>query len=478
MDEILNLNKPFDTRLKEFEDIFQNFSVFTTNSLTEHWVSYLHPILKSSGWLAFWKISRQHCDSLKISFPNMVLVQVVNINFEELEALVKIIAVQNEISLPEKHFVPLISLWPTNNQEHPILLTTSNALDIYRFFYTKMFMPWDQDDGDISKWLNERLESRLRLYFAIKNCLVPKYIAGKILDYIEQANDLLAEKNMLLTQMESENSDTTLQNLYDIEVQMELIKTEFKLLENPLTRSTILRQKQQLVSNCKEKSNTIWLIAEENKLENHIAFATEIEKHVNDSNVQFASNINFALDFCENNDTILLNQSNHYITKIAGKLYEAITIKGISNNNTSVLLNDNEESILELANKSYFENLTIKAEHSQLAILIKTDETVFLNCMFIGNMNTGITLLSGSKLELINCTFTGFSTAIKGNADCAIKLKNCKINQVENGIKIDENCSLILETVLLENCSEYGLCIEMNNSLTSVRIGEFDILNM
>lgn len=54
--------------------------------------------------------------------------------FQELQAVVDILAVQDDISLAEQHEVPLTSLYPTKIQENKILdiYGTANCLDQLR----------------------------------------------------------------------------------------------------------------------------------------------------------------------------------------------------------------------------------------------------------------------------------------------------------------------------------------------------------
>jgi len=54
--------------------------------------------------------------------------------FQELQAVVEILAVQDDISLAEQHKVPLTSLYPTKIQENEVLdiYGTANCLDQLR----------------------------------------------------------------------------------------------------------------------------------------------------------------------------------------------------------------------------------------------------------------------------------------------------------------------------------------------------------
>ena len=63
-----------------------------------------------------------------------VQIQVKDVIFQELQAVVDIVAVQDDISLAEQHEVPLTSLYPTKKQENKMLdiYGTANCLDQLR----------------------------------------------------------------------------------------------------------------------------------------------------------------------------------------------------------------------------------------------------------------------------------------------------------------------------------------------------------
>lgn len=162
MDEIILFDKSFQDRLSEYENLFSGVSKVPYSTLQNEWSFYLELTMDGSGWQAIWKIPRLKCEEFKIYFPTIVLVYVINISFSDLTALVRILAVQDDIHLPEKHHVSLAHLWPTKQQDRSIALNigaTANALDVYRFFNLNLLMPWDEDE-DSADWVQDHLVSR------------------------------------------------------------------------------------------------------------------------------------------------------------------------------------------------------------------------------------------------------------------------------------------------------------------------------
>lgn len=162
MDQIFTFDKSLQTRLHEYEEVFSGLDTLPYSKIQREWAYYLELTLDPNGWQAVWKIPRLKCEELKIPFPTVVLAYVLNVDYTDLTALVRILAVQDDIHLPEKHNVPLAQLWPTKQQDKTIALnlnSTANALDMLRFFYIHILMPWDEDD-DSADWRGAHLVSR------------------------------------------------------------------------------------------------------------------------------------------------------------------------------------------------------------------------------------------------------------------------------------------------------------------------------
>lgn len=167
--EIYTFDKSLQQRLADYQDIFyaQDRSILhntmPASQIWPEWGFYLELNIEPVGWRALWKISRRTCQELEIHYPTIVLVEVEHVDYDDLSALVKIVAVQDEVSLPEKYDVLLIDLYPTKQQEHDLdLVTTANCIEQLRFFYNHLWMPWDDDSDENTDWVNAHLETRIR----------------------------------------------------------------------------------------------------------------------------------------------------------------------------------------------------------------------------------------------------------------------------------------------------------------------------
>lgn len=273
--EIYTFDKSFQERLVEFTDILSSkessisdqVRVIPSSQIRPEWSFLLELVIEPIGWQALWKIPRLTCQDFKIHYPTIVIVQVKQVDPSELSALVKIIAVQDEISLPEEHDVPLVELYPTLNQENSALdmIGTSNCIDQLRFFFNHLWMPWDFDDDENVDWIQLHLETRLRLFYDMKRGVVNKETCDTIRGLIREAREVHTKMSRLEVDLSDEENED---NIDDEEEQtsclvdesktcqfmklhhrLQQIKTEMDVLENQKFRELFQRDSESEIKN-------------------------------------------------------------------------------------------------------------------------------------------------------------------------------------------------------------------------------------
>ncbi|XP_066141911.1 protein nessun dorma [Euwallacea fornicatus] len=478
MEEIIAFDKNFNDRLKEYEQIFSGLENVPFSKLKTEWAYYLELTVDKSGWQAFWKIPRLKCEELKITFPTIVLVYVSDIEFLNLTASVKILAVQDDIQLPMKHFVPLSQLWPTKTQDKSIALNMdllSNALDLYRFFFIHLLMPWDEEE-DSPDWKRDHLVSRLRLYYDLRNGNIPKATCEHIHALINEARRL-SNKREQLTDMcddidsDSENNDDQrIEGLIKINVRIIEIQNELNLLENEMFRKVILKRQE---SSDTERFNSdkrhIWIISKGDTASNYIRLLNSVEELYPHQSMTFASNLMSKLESANHHDIILLNAEEHTV-KTEGALIDNVTIKGVDSRNQVQILSLAEDVMFNCVGDSIIiENIIFDCKKSQCAVLVRKGHVTMRNCKLIGinscSTRQGITVLNNAKLSLISCDLSGFSTAIIGNTGSSITIEKCLIEKAHCGLLIHENCQTAISTTVIKSCEEFGIVVEYERDL-------------
>lgn len=181
---------------------------------------------------------------------------------------------------------------------------------------------------------------------------------------------------------------------------------------------------------------------------------------------------------------IILSKGRHLL-KTMGGLENGGNLKGIYKPEETLISSLNEDVMMDFSGSNVIlENLTIDASLSQCGILVRRGNLTLRNCKLIGDgessTHQGIIVLQGSKLEMVHCEITRFSTAIVGNSGSEIYLKDCEIYNVNFGLKVYDNCLVKAENSCFKDCTEYGFCMETEVCLKEgkQRSGNFEVLQM
>ncbi|GLV42478.1 nessun dorma [Carabus blaptoides fortunei] len=447
---------------------------------------YLELAIDPLGWQAIWKIPRLICEKFRISYPTIVLAYVDSIEFVELTATVKILAVQDDIQLPEIHTANLTQLWPTKHQDDTVCLdmqATANALDMLRFFYNHLWRPWDMEEDDDSDWITKHLEVRLHLYYDMKLGLIPPNISEQFRSMLIEARTIQAK----LDRLEEEMSDTELSDadllsekegmsermemLTDLHIRMAKLKTEVEIIENPVMRKFILK-KQKAIEKATNREKGYWLVFKSLlNVEDHIEFVEKV-KEVFPEKMEFkiALSIQDALDSAGPNDVVVLNAGKHYVRSV-GSMEEGGAMKGLYDDRSKTVIESaNEDIMLDFSRSNILlENLTLEAGLVQCGIIVRSGFVRVKNCRLTGkgesSTQQGILVLSGSEIVLEDCHISGFSTGMFANPQATVTMLNCTISNVGTGLKIFDTSSTSLIDCKFKHCNEYGIHVETESDV-------------
>lgn len=204
-------DKTVAERLDEYMNIFYTHNdKIPAKHVQAEWSCDVELVIERAGWLALWKISRYTCEEYNIPYPALVLVEVLKIEYSTLHAEVKILAVTDNINLPETYEVPLVELYPTINQRNNNLDIegTAHCVDRLRFFYNHVWMPWDEDEDEDVDWRNH-IESRVKLFFYMNSGVIDKETCDIIKSLINEAKEIKHKLPMILEELSRENKETS-----------------------------------------------------------------------------------------------------------------------------------------------------------------------------------------------------------------------------------------------------------------------------
>lgn len=500
MDQIITFDKSYQQRFQEYMDVLSGYEVLAANQVKREWGCYLELVMDPNGWQAVWKIPRITCEKHKILFPTIVLVYVENIDFRDLTAFVKILAVQDDIHLPESHVVPLIQLWPTKDQDDTVCLNlqaTANGIDMLHFFYTRIWMPWDTDDEENVDWLSKYLEIRLRLYYDIKTGVIPRHTAEHLQSLITEAKSLQLKRVNVEEEMSDEDDidvdlnysldqpnvlNENIQTLMNVHIRMIQIKNEVEILENPVLRSVYLKLKTEEYEEVDEVQTRYWIILKSGSTaDEYIDFLQKV-KEIYPPETKFKSSpsIQNALETANPKDIINIIPGEHNIRSVCA-LEEGGVIKGLERNKTE-LISTNENVMLDFSGENVvLENLTINTNISQCGLLVRKGHVKLVNCTLIGkgesSVRQGIIVLPEAELHMENCKISGFAMGIVASSNTNINLQNVDISEVDMGIKIHDKSHVNLHQCTFTNCKQYGLFVERDSEMDEPLTGGLDVLD-
>ena len=98
-----------------------------------------------------------------------MLVNVLDVICDSLEAEVELVRISEEgEEVGNLATVPIDELFAVREQEIQTLDLTSTvtAIDLIRFFYKNIWMPWDED-SEVEDWPSQHLHNRVRLHFSL-----------------------------------------------------------------------------------------------------------------------------------------------------------------------------------------------------------------------------------------------------------------------------------------------------------------------
>lgn len=487
MDGVFHIDKSLQERLTLYEEVFPpNFS-----SIKQQWSWYLQDNVDTNGWQAVWKIPRATCESLNIPFPSIALVIVLDVKVNQLEAVVKVLGVEDEdIHIPERHRVPLVQLWVTKTQDKSIgflsINSTAHTIDALRFFYLHLYMPWDNDEIENYEWKEKHLESRLRLYYDMRNGIIPRSTSETIRSLISEAKRLYTKREFLeesISDIQHEDDlflNKNTEKLMQIQVRMLEIKSAIEVYEDPLLRKVLIkRQNQESPMTISEKQ--FWLVFEQGEVEDYLKFLEKVKEDFgNTKTMSFVSNLAQVLEIANANSTFILKDSIHVIHS-TGALENGGELIGVVDKSKTTIMSDIDDVMFDFVDNVKIKNLTINAGNAKCAILVRKGKVTLENVQIIGNGKSstaqGIIVLPGAYVELKNCDISKFSCAITGNPSSEIIITNSEIHDVHYGLKILEGCSVNVQDATIRNCKHYGVVLETQKGI-SKNVGDFELLRM
>jgi Right handed beta helix region len=467
--------------LEEFKLILDDVTIPVKAS----WCEFLETSLEPAGYSAIWRLSRATCEDLNIKFPCEVFGFVNETDFSELTATVEIISVQDEnVHLPENCEVPLEDLYPTVEQENNALNVdlTADCLDRYRFFFQKIYMPWDHDDS-AANFITKLLLPRMKLFYDLKNKLISKGLSSHIRGMIAEIKYIQNKREHLeLSFDESEDIDIsrgeskdTARKLLELHLSMNRIKHEIDILVNPEMRAIYEELKfphHQLGKN-EEGGKTIFGVTKAGTLSEQLQMIQEMKHKVSDDEKIHWLSLHDSIAASVPSSEIYIPNGAHTMNFLE-YLNGDILLCGLSTISMETLdmeqvqryakisAVDSGSMLFAVDGDLKLENLMIDCENVKTGFLVKGGKLTVKNCVIYGSKDSsiteGFTLSGDAKVLIENCVIMNFATAITVSDAAKVNIRNSTIKNCNTGVHLLNDDSMVsLENSSLLNCNEYGI---------------------
>lgn len=252
----------------EFTDILSNSErKIPASQIETEWVYDIEIVIEPVGWLALWNVPFSVCAQYQVHYPLVLLTEVLSIDYSALSASVKITwnRMDEYKTFPEQCKVKLIELYPTIEQINTTLdiVGTAHCVDKLRFFYSYLWMPWDNEEDDNINWVSEHLESRIKFAYDIRTGAIDKQTCDLIRSLVKEGRQIWEKISKLENLITDDDDDKKCQTvnttieLMNLHLRLDQIKSEMDILENPTMREMLLKHQSFVKKNAKTKDEKI-----------------------------------------------------------------------------------------------------------------------------------------------------------------------------------------------------------------------------
>ncbi|XP_052752005.1 protein nessun dorma [Galleria mellonella] len=443
----------------------------------EQWGMQAELLVEPIGWDALWKLSKDFCKKFEVRFPCVAYVTVTSVDFESLSACVEVLSVQHEaVSLPEAvGDVPLIELWPTVAQREQCVnaATTAEFLDLLRFFYNDIWMPWDDDQDKVL--LPNTIQDRMQLWSEIHNGTIPNCVARSILllrNSAISAHEKLKELDTSLCELDiPDEDDSLLPPSYislcaEMNARLDGLMSKWTLYENPLIREQYLAKAKSKWQKNKNKKHVIALWQGGSPLE-----FNEISKFLRSR----LSNEHTLTMMVSAEEGLALEPEE---LVVCSKVYEIpemplSQISVCSLNGSTLKAADMRSCLFMLSEECRLRELTLHCALVNTIVVMRAGTLHISDCTFLDDSENsqrdfaqGIVAMSGANILLENCTFVNFYSAIVVHKGAKVELRKCLIKECDVGVQMYSGSTVTINSTTITNCTENCIRCEVDRNTT------------
>ncbi|KAH9631402.1 hypothetical protein HF086_012190 [Spodoptera exigua] len=450
----------------------------------EQWSMQAELLVEPVGWDALWKLSKDFCKKFEVRFPCIAYVTVTSVDFENLSACVDVLSVQHEtVSLPENIVdVPLIELWPTIKQREQCInvAATAEFIDLLRFYYNDIWMPWD----DSEVLLSNTIEERMQLWSDMHNGTIPNFVARSITllrNSAIDAHEKLKQMDSSLCEGDvASDDDSLLPPNYislcaEMNARLDGLMSKWTLYENSLIREQYLARERSKWQRNKSKKNVV-AVWQGGSIFEFSEISKFLISHVtNDFRLSVLTSVEDALQL-EPHELVLCGH------ELMLPEMPLANINVTSFNGATLQASDMRSCLLMLSEECRLRELTLNCLSVNTVIVMRSGTLHIVRCNILDQSSSsksdfaqGVVAMSGAKILIEDCTFDNFYSGIVVHKGAQVEFRNCTIKNCGVGIQMYSGSQVELSDTIISNCSEQ--CIRFEGLLVNAncKIGTGDL---
>ncbi|KAL0818418.1 hypothetical protein ABMA28_008884 [Loxostege sticticalis] len=368
--------------------------------------------------------------------------------------------------------VPLIELWPTVKQREKCInaATTAEFIDLLRFYYNDIWMPWDDQDDKVL--LPNTIEDRMSLWSDLHNGSIPNCVARSITllrSSAINAHDKLKELDSSLCEGDlTDEDDSLLPPNYislcaEMNARLDGLMSKWTLYENPLIREQYLAKAKSRWQKNKSKKNVtaLWQGGTIFEFDEISKFLKSRITNNQTLTVMVSAEEALALE----PEEVVICSKNYEIPEMP---LSQISI--CSFNGATLKASDMRSCLLMLSEECRLRQLTLHCALVNTVLLVRAGELRLHSCALADDTQTaqsnfaqGIVAMAGAKILIEDCTFENFYSGIVVHKGAQVELRNSHLRNCGVGIQMYSGSQVVLNATTISDCSEQCVRCELDS---------------
>ncbi|XP_057378525.1 protein nessun dorma-like [Daphnia carinata] len=456
-------------------------------------VYYAEQAVEPVGWQALWMSDSKTSSSLKAKFKSPMLVEVNNVDYQSLEALVEIVNEMNEEKSTET--VLLTELHPLKHQENDAITieVTHNAIQRIRFFYNHLLLPWDCDVQE--DWFQFHLPVRVGMFCELRSGLLNQETVVRYHYLLSEANEIekkLQEMALKVELCDEEMEDEVVGSITELNSKLEQIQQDVEIILNPSTRMLLFGSKVTRVKQNKDPE-VLLVVQDQTCISLHQTLNRLESEFSPQLNIRCYPSLQTALDDCRVDDVIVISKGIHNLYNVnsfrhGGTLIgigakEDIVVHPGSNIEVGLTFDDGNVVL---------KNFTLLVNNKQSGIAVKGNVSME-NCTLRGSSLfdetkngendvgswKGFYVAPQGRLVLKQTRIVSFDVGLRVRATGQVFLSSSEVESCNIGILAEQGTRIQISNCEFKHCKEYAIGVEMDSdSIGETLVGGLELLQM